>query len=75
MASRITPGLSPGTIVTVPRSIASYIITEYGAFNLKGKSTWERAEGLINIAHPAFRDELIKAADQAKIWLRTNKIA
>lgn len=75
IASRITPGLSPGTIVTVPRSIASYIITEYGAFNLKGKSTWERAEGLINIAHPAFKDELIKAADQAKIWLRTNKIA
>lgn len=75
MASRITPGLSPGTIVTVPRSITSYVITEYGAFNLKGKSTWERAEGLINIAHPAFRDELIKAADQAKIWLRSNKIA
>ncbi|NLV21798.1 MAG: butyryl-CoA:acetate CoA-transferase [Syntrophomonadaceae bacterium] len=75
LASRITPGLSPGTIVTVPRSIASYIITEYGIFNLKGKSTWERAEGLINIAHPSFRDDLIKAADNAKIWLRTNRIS
>jgi len=75
MASRITPALSPGTIVTVPRSIAAYIITEYGYVNLKGKSTWERAEGLINIAHPSFRDELIKAAEKAKIWLRSNKIA
>lgn len=74
VASRITPGLSPGTIVTVPRSITSFVITEFGAFNLKGKSTWERAEGLIGIAHPAFRDELIKAADQSKIWLRTNKL-
>ena len=75
LASRITPALSPGTIVTVPRSIAAYIITEYGYVNLKGKSTWERAEGLIKIAHPSFRDELIKAAEKAKIWLRTNKIA
>ena len=74
-ASRITPALSPGTIVTVPRSIAAYIITEYGAFNMKGKSTWERAEGLIKIAHPDFRDELIKAADKAKIWLRSNRIS
>jgi len=75
LASRITPALSPGTIVTVPRSIAAYIVTEYGYVNLKGKSTWERAEGLINIAHPSFRDELIKAAEKAKIWLRTNKIS
>ncbi|CFY10305.1 Acetyl-CoA hydrolase/transferase [Syntrophomonas zehnderi OL-4] len=74
LVSRIKPGLSPGTIVTVPRSITSYVITEYGSFNLKGKSTWERAEGLINIAHPAFRDELVKAAEDAKIWLRSNKL-
>lgn len=75
LTSRITPALSPGTIVTVPRSIAAYIITEYGAFNMKGKSTWERAEGLISIAHPSFQDELIQAAEKAKIWLRSNKIA
>ncbi|NLW44569.1 MAG: butyryl-CoA:acetate CoA-transferase [Syntrophomonadaceae bacterium] len=75
VASRITPALGPGTIVTVPRSIAAYIITEYGSFNLKGKTVWERAEGLINIAHPDFRDELIKEAEKMKIWLRTNKIA
>jgi acyl-CoA hydrolase len=75
LVSRITPGLSPGTIVTVPRSIAAYIITEYGSFNLKGKTTWERAEGLINIAHPNFRDELIKQAEKMRIWLRTSKIS
>ncbi|MEN6460173.1 MAG: acetyl-CoA hydrolase/transferase C-terminal domain-containing protein, partial [Syntrophomonas sp.] len=46
LESRIAPGLSPGTIVTVPRSIAYTIVTEYGKFNLKGKSTWERAEGI-----------------------------
>ncbi len=74
LASRINPGLTPGTIVTVPRSISSYIITEYGSVNLKGKSTWERAEGLISIAHPQFRDELIKEADKLKIWRRTNQI-
>ncbi|MPN49073.1 Butanoate coenzyme A-transferase [bioreactor metagenome] len=75
LASRITPGLSPGTIVTVPRSITSYVITEFGSVNLKGKSTWERAEALISIAHPSFHDELIKTAENAKIWVRTNKIA
>jgi Acetyl-CoA hydrolase len=73
LSSRINPGLSPGTIVTVPRSIAAYIITEYGTFNLKGKTTWERAEGLINIAHPDFRDGLIKEADNLKIWRRSNQ--
>lgn len=75
MVSRITPALSPGTIVTVPRSIAAFIITEYGSFNLKGKTTWERAEGLINLAHPDLRDGLIKEAERMKIWLRSNKIA
>ncbi|MDD3268746.1 MAG: acetyl-CoA hydrolase/transferase C-terminal domain-containing protein, partial [Syntrophomonadaceae bacterium] len=75
LESRIVPGLLPGTIVTVPRSIAFTIITEYGKFNLKGKSTWERAEGLINLAHPNFRDELIKEAGKFKIWRNSNKIS
>ncbi len=72
--SRIVPGLLPGTIVTVPRSMAFYIVTEYGMYNQKGQSSWERAEGLINIAHPQFRDELIKEAEKYKIWRKTNKI-
>ena len=72
LKSRIVPTLS-GDIVTTPRSQAYYIATEYGVVNLAGRSTWERAEALISIAHPDFRDELIKAAEQQKIWLPTNK--
>jgi acyl-CoA hydrolase len=74
LQSRIKPMLTPGAVVTVPRSINFYVITEYGIAMLKGKSTWQRAEALINIAHPDLRDELIKEADQMKIWVRTNKV-
>ncbi len=73
--SRIRPTITPGSIVTVPRSIIHYVVTEYGSAQLKGKSTWQRAEALINIAHPDFRDELVREADRMKIWLRSNKIA
>ena len=72
--SRIVPWLRPGSIVTVPRSIVQYVATEYGIVQLKGCSTWERAEKLIGIAHPDFRDGLIKQADEMKIWVRTNRI-
>jgi butyryl-CoA:acetate CoA-transferase len=68
--SRIVPTLQPGSIVTVPRSIVQYVATEYGIVQLKGKSTWERAEALIGIAHPDFRDELVREAERMKIWIR-----
>ena len=71
--SRILPTLHNGSAVTDTRSNAHYIVTEYGMANLKGKSTWERAEALINIAHPDFRDQLIKDAETAHIWRRSNK--
>lgn len=71
--SRIVPTLQPGAIVTVPRSISHYVITEYGTAMLKGKSTWQRAEALINIAHPDFREGLIAEAKKMKIWTRSNK--
>ncbi len=71
--SRIVPTLSPGGIVTDPRTRAHWVVTEFGKFNLKGKSVWERAEGLINLAHPDFRDDLIKAAEEMKIWRPNNR--
>jgi len=72
--SRIVPWLRPGSVVTIPRSIVHYVATEYGIVQLKGLSTWERAEKLIGIAHPDFRDGLVKQADEMKIWVRTNRI-
>ncbi|KLU63862.1 MULTISPECIES: acetyl-CoA hydrolase/transferase C-terminal domain-containing protein [Desulfosporosinus] len=75
LQSRIKPVLTPGSTVTVPRSINYYVITEYGMAMLKGKSTWQRAEALINIAHPDLREELIKEADAQKIWVRSSKIS
>ncbi len=72
--SRIRPMLSPGAIVTVPRTLVHYLVTEYGKANLKARSVWERAEMLINIAHPDFREELIRDAEQMKIWKKSNRV-
>jgi len=71
--SRIVPFFKPGTAVTVPRQSVQFIVTEYGAVNLKLCPLWMRAEKLISIAHPDFRDELIKVAEENKIWTRSNK--
>lgn len=71
--SRIKPIITPGGVVTTHRALVQYMVTEYGIVNLKGKSTWERAEALISIAHPNFRDELIKEAEQLGIWRNSNK--
>lgn len=72
LESRILPHFS-GDIVTAPRSQAHFIVTEYGAVNLAGRTTWERAEMLISIAHPTFRDNLIQSAEKQKIWRKSNK--
>ena len=72
ISSRVLPHFN-GEIITNPRSQSYYMVTEYGAVNLTGRTTWERAEMLIGIAHPDFRDELIRAAEEQKIWRRSNR--
>lgn len=70
--SRIVPQFY-GDIITSPRSQVYFLATEQGVVNLEGRSTWERAEMLISIAHPDFREELIREAEARKIWRRSNK--
>jgi acyl-CoA hydrolase len=60
--SRIALNLTPGNVVTTPRSDMMYVVTEFGMVNLKGKSVPERAKAMISLAHPDFRDELEREA-------------
>ncbi|MGO9988739.1 MAG: acetyl-CoA hydrolase/transferase family protein [Steroidobacteraceae bacterium] len=60
--SRITLNLTPGSIVTTPRSDMMYVVTEFGMVNLKGKSIPDRAKAMISLAHPDFRDGLEREA-------------
>lgn len=71
--SRILPKFTEGDVITTPRTLAPSIVTEYGVAMLSGRSTWERTERIIAIAHPDFREGLIAAAEQQKIWRRSNK--
>lgn len=73
MCSRIKPLLDPGSIITDTRANVQYVCTEYGCVNLKGLPSWQRAERLISIAHPDFREELIRSAEQMRIWRRVNR--
>ncbi len=61
--SRIVPKLHSGTVVTTPRMDTNYLVTEHGITDLKGKSLRERALSIIELAHPDFRDDLIKEAE------------
>lgn len=72
--SRIVPTFTTGTCVTVSRHLVDYVATEYGVKKLKAQHQWDRTEDLIELAHPKFRDDLIKEANDLKIWTRTNKI-
>lgn len=71
--SNIFPKFTQGDVITTPRTQAPYMVTEYGVAILPGKATWERAEAIINIAHPDCREDLIKAAEEQRIWRKSNK--
>lgn len=66
--SRIVPQLDAGAIVTTPRMDTHYLVTEYGAANLKGKCMRDRALAIIGIAHPDFRDPLMREAEKMRLF-------
>jgi acyl-CoA hydrolase len=63
--SRIVPWFDAGAVVTTPRHQVDVIVTEHGAAELQGKTVHQRGEALASIAHPAFRDQLLEAAERA----------
>jgi len=65
--SRIVPLLKEGSGVVTSRADVHYVVTEHGVANLFGKNLRERAEALIEIADPAFRDDLVRAATERKL--------
>ncbi len=67
--SRIVPVLTPGAGVVTSRGLTHYVVTEYGVASLHGKTVRERAEALIQIAHPSFREELYSYCERTR-WLQ-----
>ena len=57
--SKIAAQITPGGIITTPRSCADYVVTEYGPAKIKGQSVSQRVKNIIHVAHPDFRDELM----------------
>lgn len=60
--SNIVTSISGGSTVSAPRTAVQYVATEYGVADLSGKSLRERAEAMASIAHPDFREELLRYA-------------
>lgn len=73
--SRIVPALTEGAGVVTTRGGVQYVVTEYGAVSLHGRSIRERALALISIAHPDFRDELMEAAEKLRYLERDSRRA
>lgn len=65
--SRIVPWLKTGAGVVTSRADVHYVVTEYGIASLHGKTVRERAIALIHIAHPAFREGLMRQAREARL--------
>ena len=62
--SKIVPSFEPGTPVSLTRTMVEYVVTEYGAARLAGRSARERAQELIRVSHPKFREELLFRAKE-----------
>ncbi len=65
LRSRIVPFFEAGAVITTPRHQVDVVVSEFGAAELQGKTVHQRAAALAEIAHPDFRDELIKAGERA----------
>jgi acetyl-CoA hydrolase len=62
--SKITHMLKQGAGVVTSRNHVRFVVTEYGVAELYGKTIRQRAQALIHVAHPDFRDELTKQAKE-----------
>jgi 4-hydroxybutyrate CoA-transferase len=71
--SRIVPMLDPGAGVVTSRGLVRYVVTEFGVAYLHGKTIRERAQALIEIAHPRFREELYEYCERTK-WLQHPRV-
>ncbi len=72
--SAIRPALLPGEAVAIPRADVHYVVTEYGTAYLFGHSLAERTVALIEVAHPEHREELLRAAVDAGVLPRDQKL-
>jgi acyl-CoA hydrolase len=73
--SRIALNLTPGNIVSTPRTDVMYVVTEYGMVNLKGKSVADRARAMISLAHPDYREQLEREARESRLIPRAFNFA
>ena len=62
LKSNIVPFIPGGSTVSAPRTMVQYVATEYGVVRLSGLSLRERAQAMASIAHPDFREELLRYA-------------
>ncbi|MBR4164941.1 MAG: acetyl-CoA hydrolase, partial [Lachnospiraceae bacterium] len=60
----IVPFIPAGSTVSAPRTMIQYVATEYGVVKLSGLTVRERAEAMISVAHPDFREELVRYAKE-----------
>ncbi len=71
--SRIVPRLAPGAGVLTGRADVHYVVTEYGIAYLHGRTIRQRAEALVQIAHPKFHNELYEYCEQQR-WFQRNAL-